>query len=310
MSIPEVGLVGGRRFGGGEIAGAPHVPAGDGSPGAPTISAAEQDVGFGEVGGGDFVGGFEFAEGEREAFADGVVVDGEDVGAAEAKDEEHLDGPFTDAPDLCEVLDDLVVREAADLGEGGDGAVDGFCGEVAEGEAFVVREAGGAELFVGGFEEVYGGGMLAEAGDRSEAFDEAGVDGGGGFAVKLLVEDGADERLEGRLGLGEAEVEGSGAGDEATEFGVGGRERPDGLVGVVRRAAGSERIGHLAILLAGRICGGRVYGGLWRAGGSGVYIEVRIWSLGVWSWSSLLARIRGWFGEQTTPRTNADSLRE
>ncbi len=54
------------------------------------------------------------------------------------------------------MVDDLLVGQAADLGERGDGAVDGFGGEVAEGERFVVREAGGAELFVGGFEEVFG----------------------------------------------------------------------------------------------------------------------------------------------------------
>ena len=66
----------------GEVAGAPEVPAGDGGPGLPFFCAAVHDVGFGEVHGSDFVGWFELAEGEGEAFADAVVVDREDVGTA------------------------------------------------------------------------------------------------------------------------------------------------------------------------------------------------------------------------------------
>ena len=119
------------------------------------------DVGLGEVHRGDLVGGFQFAEGEGEAFADAVVVDWEDVGAAEAEDEEHLDGPAADAADLGEVLDDGFVGHAADAGERGDGAVDGLGGEVAEGEGFVVREASGAELLVGAVEQMLGGGVVA-----------------------------------------------------------------------------------------------------------------------------------------------------
>ena len=156
----------------GEVAGAPEVPAGDGAPGLPFFCAALHVVGFGEVDGGDLVGGFEFAEGEGEAFADAVVVDGEDVGAAEAEDEEHLDGPAADAADLGEVFDDGFVGHAADVGESGDGAVDGLGGEVAEGEHLVFREAGGAELLVGAVEEVLRGGVVADAADR---------DGGGSF---------------------------------------------------------------------------------------------------------------------------------
>ena len=122
------------RFG--EVAGSPEVPAGDCAPGC-HFFARVNDVGFGEVHGGDFVGGFELAEGEGEAFADAVVGDGQDVGAAEAEDEEHFHGPFADAADLGEVLDDGFVGHAADGFEIGDGAVEGFGGEVAEGEGLV-----------------------------------------------------------------------------------------------------------------------------------------------------------------------------
>ena len=48
----------------------------------PFFGSADHDIGLGEVHGGDFVGGFEFAEGEGEAFTDAVVGDREDVGAA------------------------------------------------------------------------------------------------------------------------------------------------------------------------------------------------------------------------------------
>ncbi len=43
----------------------------------------------------------------------------------------------------------------------GDGAIDGFGGEVAEGEHLVFGEAGGAELLVGAVEEMLRGGMGA-----------------------------------------------------------------------------------------------------------------------------------------------------
>src|ERR1700733_14423390 len=104
----------------GEVAGAPEIPAGYGAPGLPFFCAAMHDVGFGKVHGGDLVGGFEFAEGEGEAFADAVVAYGEDVGAAEAEDQQHFDGPAADASDPGEVLDDGFIGHAADLGEGGD----------------------------------------------------------------------------------------------------------------------------------------------------------------------------------------------
>ena len=48
------------------------------------------------------------------------------------------------------------------------------------------------------------------------------MDGGGGFAVELLVDDGFDEGFEGGLGAGYAHGEGAGAYDELAEFGIGG----------------------------------------------------------------------------------------
>ena len=205
--------LGGVRFFHGEVAGSPEVPACYRTPGLPFFCAAVHDVGFGEIHGGDFVGGFEFAEGEGEAFADAVVVYGEDVGAAEAEDEEHFDGPAPDAAYCGEVLDDGFVGHPTDADEGGDGAIDGFCGEVSESEGLVVGEAGGAELLVGAVEKMLGGEVLV-GGDGVEAFEQAAVDGGGCFAVQLLIDDAFDESFEGRLSAGNAELEGAGAFDE------------------------------------------------------------------------------------------------
>src|SRR5215469_14438074 len=216
----------------GQVAGAPHVPACYGAPGFPAFAAFVHLVWFGEVHGGDFVGGLELAEGEGEAFADSVVGDGEDVGAAEAEDEEHLDGPATDSADLREVLDDGVVGHAADAGERGYGAVDSFGSEIAEGEHLVLGEAGLTELLVGRVEDVFRAEVLWAV-RGVEALDEALMNGCGSLAVELLVDDGFDQGLEGRLCAGEAEGEGAGSLDELCELGVGGGEIGYGLGGVV-----------------------------------------------------------------------------
>jgi len=238
------------EFGVGEVAGSPHVPTGDGAPGSPFLCAALHVGGLGEVVGGDLFAGLDALEGEGEAFADAVVAGGEDVGAAEAEHEEHFDGPLADAADLGEVLDDGFVVHLADAGERGDGAVDGFGGEVAEGEGLVGGEAGGAELGCGDVEDLLGGGVDGhEGGHGLEAGDEAGVDGGGGFAMELLVDDGLGEGFEGGLVGGEAEGEGAGAGDEFGEFGVGGGEGGYGLGGVVGElAAGAAGVRHLTMI--------------------------------------------------------------
>ena len=63
-------------------------------------------------------------------------------------------------------------------------------------------------------------------------FTHAAVNGGRGFAVQLLIEDGFEQRLEGRSGAVEAESEGAHAIDERGEFGVVRAQMRDGLVGV------------------------------------------------------------------------------
>src|SRR6266571_6015417 len=64
----------------GALAGAPHIPAGDGAIGAPALAESEEFLGLGNV---------LFAVGDGPALPDAEVVDGENVGAAEAEDQKH-----------------------------------------------------------------------------------------------------------------------------------------------------------------------------------------------------------------------------
>ena len=86
-------------------------------------------------------------------------------------------------------------------------------------------EASGAELLVGAVEELLRGGMGAGAcgfeGHRGrEGFNHAAMDGGGGFAVKLLIDDALDEGFEGRLCACDAQSEWPCTFDEFTELGI------------------------------------------------------------------------------------------
>src|SRR6267154_6827613 len=131
---------GGVDFVGGFIAGAlegaPQVPTGDGAVGAPAFAEGQEFLGFGHV---------FFAVGDGPAFFYAQVVDGEDVGAAEAEDQEHFDGPGADAANGDEAFDEFFVGEFFGLLEGGDDANDRFLGEVLHGEDFGSGEAGFAE---------------------------------------------------------------------------------------------------------------------------------------------------------------------
>ena len=108
------------------------------------------------------VEGFGFGQamkGERKALADAVITDGQYVRTSQAEDQQHFDGPAADAANSAEAGDDFFIWHAADAGQGGYGAVEGLGGEVAESENFALRDAGGAELYLGGVEQVFGGGV-------------------------------------------------------------------------------------------------------------------------------------------------------
>ena len=90
---------------------------------------------------------------------------------------------------LGEVLDDGFVAHRADFAQAGDGAVQGFGRQVAQGEGLVVRQTRHAQLLVGGLQQVRRRGVRA----RFEAFErdhigkarkQLGVDGRRGLAVQ------------------------------------------------------------------------------------------------------------------------------
>src|SRR5712692_7855628 len=80
----------------GALEGSPHVPARDRAEGSPALPKSQQLLGLGHV----FL-----TIGYAPALLHAEVVDGEHIGAAEIEDEEHLDGPGTDAADGVEALD-------------------------------------------------------------------------------------------------------------------------------------------------------------------------------------------------------------
>ena len=70
------------------------------------------------------------------------------------------------------------------------------------------------------------------------------MDGSGGLAVQLLVEDGFEQRLERRRQRVEPEGEGPGAIDEDAEFGVAGAKVGEGFVAVEGKLAGAAVVDH------------------------------------------------------------------
>ena len=73
----------------------------------------------------------------------------------------------------------------------------------------------------------------------TEGGEQAFEDGGGGFTVELLINDGLDQRLEGGVLALELEREGAGAAHEIAEFGIHGGEGVAGQCGIVANSAAS-----------------------------------------------------------------------
>src|SRR5437773_8701117 len=109
----------------GTLAGAPHVPTGDGAVRAPALAEGKEFLGRGHV---------LFAVGNGPALPDAEVVDGENVGAAEAEDQKHLDGPGADAADGNKALDELFVGQFVGFFQRRDDAFDGFLSQIFHGE--------------------------------------------------------------------------------------------------------------------------------------------------------------------------------
>src|SRR5208283_6083385 len=110
--VRELALAGfaGADFVGHFVAGAferaPHVPTGDGAIGTPALAEFEKLLGRGHV---------LFAVGDGPTLFYAEVVDGKHVGATEAENQKHFDGPGADAADGDEALDELVVGEQESL---------------------------------------------------------------------------------------------------------------------------------------------------------------------------------------------------
>ena len=192
-------FVGGGVAGAGE--GAPHVPAGDGAVGAPAFAEGEEFFGAGLV---------FFAVGDGPAFLYAEVVNGKDVGAAEAEDQEHFDGPGSDAADGDKAFYEFLIGEFFGLFEGRDDSFDGFLREVFHGEDFCAGEPGFPESLGTELQHFL---RCGETASFTEGFDAA-EDSGGGFAGNGLVGDGFEKCFVGRLMGVHFGVEGRGGADE------------------------------------------------------------------------------------------------
>ena len=144
-------------------------------------------------------------EGDREALADAVVVRRQHVRAAEAEDQQHLHGPAADAAHRGEALDDRLVRPcgAARRASGSRRP----CARRARSrsdEQLRAREAGAAQLLVGGAQDLLGRRAVVRA---REERAHAREDRRRGLAGELLVDDRLGERDEDARRLLELERE-------------------------------------------------------------------------------------------------------
>ncbi len=223
----------------GTMAGAPHVPAGDGAVGTPALAESEEFFGFGLV---------FFAVGDGPAFLYAQVVDGKHVGAAEAENQKHFDGPGANAADRSQPLDEFFVGEFLRVFESGDSALDRFFGEIFHGDNFRAREAGFAKSLFAQLEHFLRRGRAAR---RAERFDPS-KNGGGRFTGDGLVSDSFQQRFIGVLEVVEVHLKGFRFGDERFQFFVAFRKLLDGF-GEVKRRTGRCGGHNGSILETGRL---------------------------------------------------------
>jgi len=149
---------------------------------------------------------------EGEPLAHAVISNGQDIGPAQSKDQQHFNGPGADAAHFSEAFDDVGIGHFEDGCVGWHCSVDGAGGKVSERFDLVARNAAGAEWFVGRVEQELGCWVAAEK------LADPAMDGGGGFAVQLLVKDGFKQRLKERRRSIDAESEWADAMDECGEL--------------------------------------------------------------------------------------------
>src|SRR2546422_8777793 len=158
------------------------------------------------------------------AFFDAEVVDGENVGAAKAENQEHFDGPGADAADRDEAFDEFFVGEFFGLFESGDDAIEGFFREVLHGEDFCAGEAGFAKYRFAEFEHFLWRGSAAGG---AEGFDAA-VNRGGSFAGNGLIGDGFEEHFVRAFGAATVDAKLLAFPDQRSECWVLRRQRVHG----------------------------------------------------------------------------------
>jgi len=194
------------------VAGAPHIPGGDGAVGTPAFAECQEFLWFGLM---------FFAVGDGPAFLHAEVVDGENIGAAEAEHQEHFHGPGADAADGGQALDEFLIGEFLRVIKRGDYAFDCFFCEIFHCDCFCAGEAGLAERLFAELEYFLGGRRTAGG---AESF-YAAENGGGSFTGDGLISDGFEESFVGTLEMVGVHLEGLRFSDEEFQFFVALGER-------------------------------------------------------------------------------------
>jgi hypothetical protein len=201
--------LGGKDLAGGGVAsaleGPPHVPAGDGAVGSPLFAEGQEFLGFGHV---------LLAVGDGPALFYPEVVDGEDIGATQIENQEHLDSPGADAADRDQTLDELFVGHFPGLLARGDDTFERFAREIFHGQDLCTGKTGFAECELAELEHLLRRGRAIGA---AQGLD-AGEDGGGGLPGDGLVSDGFEESFVGAVGGVHAGLELGGFGNEKGEL--------------------------------------------------------------------------------------------
>ena len=153
--------------------------------------------------------------------ADAEVAGGENVGALEGEDEEHVGSPDADAFDLGEAGDDFFIGERGEFFED-EFAIAGVAGQVADIGGFLGGETEGAHARRAQFED---GGGSHGTGDGG---GEAAEDDAGDASAQLLVDDGVDKGL--KIGLAKLDTIISNPLNDAVEHRVAGSEVANGLL--------------------------------------------------------------------------------
>ncbi len=142
------------------------------------------------------------------------------------EDEKHVNRPRADAPHPREPGNQFRVVDQAGFLQGRDRSVPAFGVQIAHRQQLVARKPGPAQDFV----RAEGDRLMERAVPRLEFGQDPSVNRGRRLAVELLVDDGAEQRLEEALGPGRRRGKGALAVDQDAEDGIAGPQMPQGFV--------------------------------------------------------------------------------